>query len=82
LWFTADLWGIEIAFEVLGVDLMPVCTASTFTNILAVAEVQYLADDVHDFRMAQAGPSDDHRCKTIVLYVKTNRFRSLGSVVN
>ena len=38
---------------------MPVCTASTFTDILAVAEVQYLADDVHGVLMAQADPSDD-----------------------
>jgi len=56
---TADLWGIETTFEVLGVDLMPVCTASTFTNILAVAEVQYLADDVHGILMVQVGPSDN-----------------------
>jgi len=56
---TTDLWGIEIIFEVLGIDLVPVWTESAFTNISGVTEVQYIADDLHGILMAQAGPSED-----------------------
>jgi prenyltransferase beta subunit len=56
---TTGLWGIEIVFEVLGIDLVPVWTESAFTNISGVVEVQYIADDLHGILMAQAGPSED-----------------------
>ena len=56
---TTGLLGIEIVFEVLGIDLVPVWTVSAFTNISGVVEVQYIADDMHGILMAQAGPSED-----------------------
>ena len=56
---TIGLVGIEIVFEVLGIDLVPVWTSSAFTNISGVVEVQYIADDMHGILMAQAGPSED-----------------------
>ena len=56
---TPGLWGIEIVFEVLGIDLVPVWTESAFTNISGVAEVQYIADDLHGILMVQVGPSED-----------------------
>ncbi len=56
---TTSLLGIEIVFEVLGIDLVPVWAVSAFTNISGVVEVQYIADDMHGVLMAQAGPSED-----------------------
>jgi hypothetical protein len=56
---TTGLLGIEIVFEVLGIDLVPVWTGSALTNISGVVEVQYIADDMRGILMAQAGPSED-----------------------
>ncbi len=56
---TTGLLGVEIVFEILGIDLVPVWTESAFTNISGVVEVQYIANDMHGILMAQAGPSED-----------------------
>jgi hypothetical protein len=56
---TTGLLGVEIIFEVLGIDLVPVWTESAFTNISGIAEVQYIADDLHGIMMVQVGPSEN-----------------------
>ncbi|RLI58643.1 MAG: hypothetical protein DRO87_05150 [Candidatus Thorarchaeota archaeon] len=51
--------GVEIAFQVLGMDLVPVWSGSVITDSLGLASIQYTADDSHGILLVVAAPAQD-----------------------
>ncbi len=56
---TGDIEGIDIVFQVLGMDLVPVWTEHVPTDASGIACAMYYADDVHGLLKATAAPADD-----------------------
>jgi hypothetical protein len=54
-----DVSGVDIVFQVLGMDLVPVWTQHVLTDGSGVATTSYLADDVHGLLRVTASPDDD-----------------------
>ncbi|MFW9974945.1 MAG: hypothetical protein ACFFDQ_06760 [Candidatus Thorarchaeota archaeon] len=56
---TGDIEGIDIVFQVLGMDLVPVWTEHAVTDASGIAHAVYYVDDLHGLLKATAAPTDD-----------------------
>ena len=56
---TGNVSGVDIVFQVLAMDLVPVWTEHVLTDELGSASAIYLADDVHGLLMFTAAPAED-----------------------
>ena len=54
-----EVSGVDIVFQVLGMDLVPVWTDYVLTDGSGKASTIYLADDVHGILMVTAAPAED-----------------------
>ena len=56
---TGNTTGVDIMFQVLGMDLVPVWTKHVLTDELGVASAIYYADDLHGLLKATAAPAEN-----------------------
>ena len=56
---TSEVFGVDIVFQVLGMDLVPIWTEHILTGGSGIASAIYLADDAHGLLIVTAAPAED-----------------------